>query len=213
MYEPAHFKVDDPARLHKVMAEHPLALLASFGAQGLLANLIPFTLHADMGARGVLRAHVARANPQWRDIGEGAVVLVVFQGVERYVSPSLYATKQEHGKVVPTWNYVMVQARGTAHIHEQSGWLHPQITRLTHEQESHQTAPWAVGDAPQNFIVAQMAAIVGIEIEITDLRGKFKVSQNRPAQDRASVLDGLEASGCDDDMVMAQLLRQAQARA
>ena len=213
MYEPAHFKVDDPARLHQVMVEHPLALLASFGAQGLLANLIPLTLHAGLGRQGILRGHMARANPQWRELAAGAVVLAVFQGVERYISPGLYASKQEHGKVVPTWNYVMVQARGSVLVFEEAAWLHPQITRLTGDQERSQTAPWAVSDAPEDFVAAQMGAIVGIEIEITELRGKFKVSQNRPAQDRASVLEGLDASGHDDDIVMARLLRQAQARA
>ena len=208
MYEPSHFKVEDRAALHAVIAAHPLGLLVTSGEAGLHANAIPFTLHADIGPNGTLRAHVARANPQWREIAAGASVLVVFQGVERYISPSLYASKLEHHKVVPTWNYVMVQARGSASVHEDADWLRPQIERLTLDQESRRDAPWAVGDAPGEFVAAQMRAIVGIEIAIADLRGKFKVSQNRPAQDRETVLHALDASG---DAVMAGLLRHASA--
>lgn len=211
MYVPSHFKVEDAASLHRVMAEHPLALLVSAGGGGLIANSIPFSFDPGRGAKGVLRAHLARANPQWREIAGGAGPLVIFQGVERYISPSLYATKPETHKVVPTWNYVMVQARGKTSVHEDAAWLRPQIERLTRDQEGKRAAPWAVGDAPADFVAQQMRAIVGIEIEITELRGKFKVSQNRPAKDRDSVLRELDASGSADDGVMAALLRQTSA--
>jgi len=208
VYEPSHFKVEDRAALHGVIAAHPLGLLVTSGEGGLQANAIPFALHRDLGEHGTLRGHVARANPQWRAIAAGADALVVFQGVERYISPSLYASKQEHHKVVPTWNYVMVQARGSASVHEDADWLRPQVERLTRDQEGRRDAPWAVGDAPGDFVAAQMRAIVGVEIAISDLRGKFKVSQNRPAQDGESVLHALDESGDD---VMAGLLRQASA--
>ena len=208
MYEPTHFKVDDRAALRKVIADHPLGLLITAGSAGLTANAVPFTFYDAPGPQGTLRAHVARANPQWRDIAAGADALVVFQGVERYISPGLYATKAQTHKVVPTWNYVMVQARGRASAHEDAAWLRPQIERLTADQEAARAQPWAVGDAPEDFLEQQMRAIVGIEIEITEMRGKFKVSQNRPAQDRASVLGALDESSDAGDAVMAALLRQ-----
>ena len=209
MYEPAHFQVEDAARLHRVIAGHPLALLITSGGQGILANAVPCVFVPVQETSGLLRAHVARANPQWQEIAAGAPVLVVFQCIERYISPGLYASKQEHGKVVPTWNYVMVQARGTASVHEDAPWLRAQLEQMTGQQEAARSQPWAVGDAPENFVAAQMRAIVGIEIKITDLHGKFKVSQNRPVQDRASVLAALETSGPDHDIEMAHLLRAA----
>ena len=209
VYEPAHFKVEDAARLHRVIAEHPLGLLITSGGLGILANAIPFVFVPVAGTEGLLRAHVARANPQWQEIAAGAPVLVVFQGVERYISPGLYASKQQDGKVVPTWNYVMVQARGRASVHEDAIWLRAQVEQMTRLREAARAQPWAVGDAPEDFVAAQMRAIVGIEIEITGLRGKFKVSQNRPAQDRASVLAALEKPGTDHDIEMAHLLRAA----
>ena len=209
MYEPSHFRVADHARLHEVITSNPLALLITSGEAGLMANAVPFTLLADAGDKGTLRAHLARANTQWREIAAGAPVLVVFQGVDRYISPGLYASKQEHGRVVPTWNFVMVQVRGTAVAHEQAPWIRAQIEQLTNTHEAASAHAWQVGDAPADFLAAQMRAIVGIEIEITDLRGKFKVSQNRPAQDKASVLSALDAGPGNTDQQMAALLRQA----
>ena len=211
MYEPTHFRVEERTRLHQVMVEHPLGLLVSSGEQGLLANALPFTLVPELGPKGTLRAHLARANPQWRDFTDGLGVLVVFQGVDRYISPALYASKAEHGKVVPTWNYVMVQARGRIMVYDNPTWLRAQLGQLTQDNERLRAKPWAVGDAPDAFVAAQMRAIVGIEIEIADLRGKFKVSQNKPARDQASVLAALESSGAPDDMTMAGLLRQSMA--
>ena len=206
MYEPEHFKVHEAARLHALMAAHPLGLLVSAGAQGLLANAVPFQFFERL-EHGILQGHVARANTQWRDLAGGLDVLVVFQGVDRYISPSLYASKPEHGKVVPTWNYVMVQARGRAEVHEDASWLRQQIGAITDRQEASRVQPWAVSDAPDNYVAMQMRAIVGIEIELTGLIGKFKVSQNRSAEDRASVLAGLEAGGTALDKGMADMLR------
>jgi len=207
MYEPSHFKVEDRDALHGVIRAHPLATLITAGEGGLIANPVPFVLHADEGEQGVLRAHLARPNGQWREIAAGAVVLVVFQGVERYVTPSWYAAKREHGKVVPTWNYVTVQARGDARAIEDAGWLAAQIDSLTRQQEGPRAEPWAVTDAPAPFIAAQARGIVGIEIAITSLVGKFKLSQNRQEADKLGVLDGLSADPDSDSQAMAALVK------
>ncbi len=153
---------------------------------------------------------MARANGQWRDLMQAPDALVVFQGADHYVSPSWYATKRETGKVVPTWNYVMVQARGLAKVIEDDAWLAGQIETLTQTHEGSRDAPWAVADAPADFIAAQRRAIVGVEIEIADIRGKWKASQNRNASDRAGVTAGLLAEGDPDALTMAAIVRDAR---
>jgi transcriptional regulator len=155
---------------------------------------------------------MARANGQWRDLAEAGEALAVFQGADHYVSPSWYATKRETGKVVPTWNYVMVQARGVARVIEDEAWLRRQITALTQSQESSRPAPWAVGDAPEDFLAAMVRQIVGLEIEIVDIRGKWKASQNRSAADRAGVVAGLTADGDPQALAMAAIVREAAAK-
>jgi transcriptional regulator len=178
-------------------------MLISHGSAGLIANLLPFVLKG-AGERGVLQAHMARANPQWRELDQQAV-LVVFRGPDAYVSPSLYSTKKETGKVVPTWNYAMVQARGTAKVREQSEWLAPQLNALTAAREATRAQPWSVSDAPPDYIEAQMKAIVGVEIEIASLEGKWKVSQNQPESNRRSVAAGFSAD--EKTREMADLVR------
>ena len=195
MYEPPLHRNEDLAAQHDLIRAHPLGLLISHGASGLLANAIPFLIDPAASKFGTLRAHVARANPQWRDLETAGEALVVFQGVQHYVTPSWYETKRETGKVVPTWNYVVVQARGKPIVTSDAAWLRDQIEALTRKKESDRAAPWAVGDAPEDFIEQQMRAIVGIEIEIFDIKGKWKVSQNRTAEDRAGVIAGLQAEG------------------
>lgn len=207
MYEPSHFKVEDRAALHEVMRVHPLATLVTVGEGGLIANPVPFVLHADEGEQGVLRAHLARPNPQWKAIAAGAETLVIFQGVERYVTPAWYASKKEHGKVVPTWNYVTVQARGPARAIEDAAWLRAQLDALTRQQEAPRAEPWAVSDAPEPFVAAQMRGIVGIEIVIASLAGKFKLSQNRQDADKHGVLNGLSADPESESQAMAALVR------
>ena len=207
MYEPPLHRQEDLGALHALIRAHPLGLLVSHGPSGLLANSIPFILIDDGSRFGMLRCHVARANPQWRDLQAGAEVLVVFQGADGYVTPSWYATKRETGKVVPTWNYVMVQARGVPRVFETAEWLSAQIEQLTREREAARAAPWAVGDAPADFIAQQMRAIVGVEIPLSDLRGKWKASQNRNAADREGVVAGLEETGDP----MAEIVRTAAA--
>ncbi len=192
MYDPPLHRVDELVRQHALIKARPLGLLVSHGPQGLMANAVPFRLDPGASKLGTLQAHIARANSQWRDLAASAEALVVFQGVEHYVSPSWYPSKQETHKVVPTWNYVMVQARGPVRVIEDDNWLERQIGQLTREQESSRAAPWAVDDAPADFIAAQRKAIIGLEIEIADIRGKWKTSQNRNAADRAGVVEGLE---------------------
>ena len=207
MYEPSHFKVEDRDALFAVMREHPLATLVTVGESGLIANPVPFVVHADEGPQGVLRAHLARPNPQWKAIAAGAETLVIFTGVERYVTPAWYATKQETGKVVPTWNYVTVQARGPARAIEDPVWLRAQLESLTRQQEAPRAEPWSVSDAPEIFVAAQARGIVGIEIEITSLIGKFKLSQNRQEADKLGVLNGLATDPESESQAMASLVK------
>jgi transcriptional regulator len=208
VYEPPLHRQDDLAKMHALIRAHPLGVLVSHGPMGLVANTIPFLLDTDGSSFGTLRAHMARANDQWSEFERAPDALVVFQGSAHYVSPSWYATKQETGKVVPTWNYVMVQARGAAKAVEDDAWLARQIEDLTRAHEKKRAMPWAVEDAPASFISAQRRAIVGVEIEITDLRGKWKVSQNRNAADRAGVTAGLIGDGDADALNMAALVRE-----
>jgi transcriptional regulator len=212
MYEPPLHRQDDLALLHDLIRRRPLGLLVTHGPQGLLANAIPFLLDAEAGERGTLRAHMARANGQWRDLAAAGEALVVFSGEDRYVSPSWYATKRATGKVVPTWNYVMVQARGAARAIDDETWLRRQIAELTEAHEQGRAAPWAVGDAPKDFIAAMVRQIVGVEIVVADLRGKWKASQNRSAADRAGVIAGLAAEGAAEALAMAAIVREAAAK-
>ena len=204
MYEPPHFKETRADVLHGLIRAHPLGMLISNGPDGPEANAIPFLLDATVSPNGRLRAHMAKANPQWKLIGENpsSPVLVVFQGTDAYVTPSWYETKRETGKVVPTWNYAIVQVRGTARVIDDQDWLAQQIADLTASQEGPRAAPWAVTDAPAPFIQSQIKGIIGLEVEITEIHGKWKVSQNRPVADRVGVAQGLESETANSsDMV------------
>ena len=193
MYQPPHHREERLDVQHALIQSQPFGLLISSGTQGLLANAIPFLLQQTLGSLGTLEAHMARANDQWRDI-DGQQVLVVFQGLQAYVSPSFYETKRETGKVVPTWNYAMVQVRGIARLRTDSAWLDKQIQALATQHEMGRTPSWAVSDAPRTYIESQLRGIVGMEIEIAAIEGKWKVSQNRPESDRRGVADGLSQS-------------------
>ncbi|MBZ9852275.1 FMN-binding negative transcriptional regulator [Mesorhizobium sp. CA13] len=204
MYQPPHFQETRPEVLHGLIRANPLGLLVSGGPEGPVANAIPFLLDADIGPNGRLRAHLAKANSQWRLIADNpaSTVLIVFQGTDAYVTPSWYETKRETGKVVPTWNYAIVQVRGTAKVIDDQDWLARQIADLTASQEGAREAPWAVTDAPAPFIQSQIKGIIGLEIEISEIHGKWKVSQNRPVADRAGVARGLESETANSsDMV------------
>lgn len=189
MYQPAHFRVADEAQCLALIRARPLGLLITHGPSGLMANPVPFLFVE--GAPRRLVAHLAKANPQLAEIGEGADVLVVFQGDDAYVSPNWYETKRETHKVVPTWNYLVVQARGRARLRPEPEWLRAQIDALTTQQEQGRSNPWAVSDAPADFIAGQMKGIVGVEIELVEIVGKAKMSQNRNDADRAGVREGL----------------------
>lgn len=205
MYTPRHFEQTDPAALHQLVHEHPLGLLITQDGQGVMeANPIPFLLdESPEGGPGVLRAHVARANPVWREARPDADALVVFQGPQAYISPGWYPTKAEHGKVVPTWNYLVVQARGRLVVHDDAQWLHRLVSRLSERHEAAQARPWQVGDAPADYVAQMLSAIVGIEIPLTSLTGKWKASQNRGAADRDGVAQGLRATGHEAALAMA----------
>jgi transcriptional regulator len=205
MYLPKHFAEDDVAEMHALMRANPLATLVSHGADGLNANHIPLLL-ADAPPCGKLLGHVARANPLWKAGNVTGEVLVVFQGTDSYISPSGYATKAEHGKVVPTWNYIAVHAYGELKVIDDPDWLLKQVTALTANHEERLPQPWAVTDAPADYIEKMLGAIVGIEITITRLLGKWKVSQNQPAENRASLIATLEKTGDP----MAGLIRARQ---
>lgn len=195
MYQPPHFREDRPEVQHALIRAHPLGLLITAGPAGLLANPFPFLLDADGSEKGMLRVHMARANPQWHELEAIQECLVVFQGPQDYVTPSWYATKRETAKVVPTWNYATVHVWGRPRVMNDDAWLRKQIEDLTASREASRAAPWAVGDAPEDFVAMQMRAIVGIEIPILKIEGKWKMSQNRPEADRAGVITGFREEG------------------
>jgi transcriptional regulator len=200
MYLPAHFEESRVDVLHALIRSHPLGTLATLDDKGeLQANPIPFLIEPGAQPLGTLRGHVARANPLWRETRADVDSLVVFQGAQSYISPGWYPSKALHGKVVPTWNYIAVQARGRLRAVEDPAWLRALVSRLTSRFESTQPRPWSVDDAPVSYIDQLLRAIVGIEIELTALVGKWKVSQNGSAADRAGVAAGLAALPGDSD--------------
>jgi len=194
MYLPAHFAQTDPAQLHPLMRQYPLATLITEADGAPVADELPFLFDATQGPHGTLKAHLARANPLWQNHPADRQVLVVFRGPQAYVSPSWYPGKRAHGKVVPTWNYTVVQARGRLRVVDgDATWLRAQLEALTQSQEGARAQPWQVDDAPADYITRMMGAVVGLEIEISTLVGKFKLSQNHPAESRQGVMQGLLA--------------------
>jgi transcriptional regulator len=192
--------------LHALMREHPLATLVTMGEGGLNADHVPLILETAADGTPVLRGHVARANPMWKTVRTDLEALAIFHGPDAYITPSWYPTKREHGKAVPTWNYVMVHARGPLRIIQDTDWLRTQVESLTQTQESAFAEPWAVSDAPADYIEKMLAAIVGIEITITSLEGKWKASQNQPEGNRQGAVQGLQALGTEGTRRMAQLI-------
>lgn len=208
MYQPPHFQEHEIAPIHALIRACPLGLLISAGQSGLIANPIPFLLDSESGPHGTLRCHVARPNPQWKELTTPQDVLVVFQGSDHYIRPNWYPTKTESHKVVPTWNYAMVQVHGQARLVEDPAWLGRQIRDLTVMMEGGTPDPWAVDDAPEAFINAQIRGIVGIEISISAITGKWKTSQNRNSADQQGVVAGLGALGTDRASDMARMVAQ-----
>jgi transcriptional regulator len=207
MYQPPHFREDRLDVQHDLIRSHPLGLLITSGPGGLMANPIPFLIDPCASERGTLLCHMARANPQWRELAAVEECLVVFQGPQDYVTPSWYATKRETGKVVPTWNYATVHAWGKPAVIDDADWLRRQIESLTQAREASRPEPWQVGDAPAAFVAAQIKGIIGVEIPIGRIEGKWKVSQNRPEPDRAGVAAGYRGQGASG-IPMADLVAE-----
>ncbi|GAC1620224.1 MAG: FMN-binding negative transcriptional regulator [Nevskia sp.] len=203
MYVPKQFEETRPEALRALIRDYPLATLVTSGRRGIEANHVPLQWRPGVTASGILRGHLARANPAWREHDPAAEVLAVFSGPQAYITPSWYATKREHGRVVPTWNYTVVHGRGRLRVIEDAAALHVLVTSLTGQQESAQPEPWAVDDAPADHVERLLGAIVGIEIELTQLTGKWKVSQNQPDANRDGVVRGLEALATDEARAMA----------
>jgi len=208
VYEPSAFKEKRIDVLHQMMRANPLATLISTDDTGFVADHIPMLVESEPEPLGLLRGHVARANPVWRKADHTGETLVIFQGPQAYISPSLYPTKRETGEVVPTWDYAVVHAYGTLRFFDDSAGLLTLVSCLTNVQEFTRKEPWNVDDAPSNYIDKMLRAIVGFELTITRLTGKWKVSQNRTAVDQRGVVRGLRADGGAQSVAIAELLAE-----
>ncbi|MFT0623648.1 FMN-binding negative transcriptional regulator [Ectopseudomonas guguanensis] len=209
MYCPAAFRQDDLPSLHAQIHASGLAIVTSSGAQGLQASHLPLLLEPGEGEFGTLYGHFARANGHWRDLAAGAEALVVFSGADAYVHPGWYPAKAEHGKVVPTWNYIAVHAWGQAEVFDEPERLLELVSRLSERHEQRRPQPWAVSDAPRGYIDTMLRAIVGFALPIRRLEGKWKLSQNRSAADRVGVRNGLAASANPQERELAAQMNPA----
>jgi len=206
MYIPQHFAETRTEVMHGLLRQYPLGTLVTLEDGSLNANHMPFELDAEVAPLGVLRAHMPRANPAWRSAAAGGEVLVIFHGPQAYVTPSWYATKQESGRVVPTWNFMVVHAYGPLQVVDDPLRLRAHLERLTAQMESGREHPWRVADAPEDYIGKLAQALVGIEIPIARLQGKWKLSQNQPAENREGVERGLRSVGTDNARAVADAL-------
>lgn len=209
MYTPESFKQEDLPTLHETMRRIGFATLVTQGSAGMEASHVPMLLDAERGDFGTLKGHIARANPQWRQAAPGTDALAIFLGPQTYISPAWYASKRETGKVVPTWNYVAIHAYGKPRFIEDREWLRALVTQLTQTHERPRADPWAVTDAPADFVDGMLRAIVGFEVVIERLEGKWKMSQNRPEKDLATVLEGLAKQGGEAPAAVAEQVRFA----
>lgn len=205
MYLPEHFAENRVEPLHALMRANPFATLLTHGAEGMEADHLPLHLATAGSTCGILQGHVARSNPVWQRAADSDV-LVIFHGPQTYVTPSWYPTKREHGRAVPTWNYVVVHARGRLRAIDDAAWLRRNLESLVAHHEQEFPEPWKIADAPADYIEKMLGAIVGIEIDITGLKGKWKTSQNQPPENRAGVVAGLRRLGTDDASAMADLI-------
>ncbi len=209
MYIDPKHQFTDPEAIHSLMASHPLGAWVCHAPEGLIANHVPFLLDRSRGPLGTLIGHVSRANTVWRQLGPATPSVVMFRGPQAYITPGWYPGKSEHGKVVPTWNYVVAHAHGVARVIEDREWLLAMLDRLTDAQEAGRQAPWRVGDAPPSFIDKFLRAIVGIEIPVDRLEGKLKASQDEAMQDRIGTVHGLREKATAEAMSMADLVMKA----
>ena len=205
MYIPAHFAITDPAALHRIIADHPLGILVTHGEQGADADHIPFAFDPARGPLGTLSAHVARANPVWQRCPTGTPVMVIFRGAEAYVSPNWYPSKHETHQQVPTWNYEVVHAHGTITVRDDERHVRGIVARLTRRHEATEPRPWKMGDSSPEYIEGMVRSIVGIEIAVTALLGKSKLSQNKAPRDRLNAADTLLERGHAE---LAQAMRR-----
>ncbi len=213
MYIPKHFDEPRIEVMHELIRARPLATLVTLSSGGLTANHIPLHLSAESPPLGTLRGHVARANSVWRDYAKDVDVLAVFLGPDAYITPSWYPTKVENGKAVPTWNYAVAHAYDKLRVIDDAHWLRTHLETLTAHNEAAFSEPWRVSDAPHDFTEKLIGAVVGLEIEITRLTGKWKASQNQPAQNQAGVVNGLRAGTKTDDLEMATLVEGVRRKA
>ncbi len=207
MYLPPQFAEPRAEELHRIVRDHALGMLVTHTAAGLEANHIPFLLDPEQGEHGVLTAHVARANPIWREVADGDTVLVVFRGAEGYISPNWYPSKHETHRRVPTWNYEVVHAHGTIHVHEDEKFLRGVVARLTRQHEAHEPKPWKMGDAPRDYLDEMLRQIVGIEVRVTRLEAKRKLNQHNGVADREGAITALEGKG---NVELAQAMKAAK---
>jgi len=183
MYTPSHFEESRSEVLHTLIAQHPLGILVTTGGEGLDANHLPFELRPQEGPLGTLHCHVARANPVWQQLADGDSVLVIFRAADSYISPQWYPSKQEHHQQVPTWNYLVAHAHGCVTVRDDARYVRGLVGRLTRTHEAEQPVPWKMSDAPRDYLDSMLQNIVGLEIAITRLQGKVKLSQNKEARD------------------------------
>ncbi|CAM2870426.1 MULTISPECIES: FMN-binding negative transcriptional regulator [Pseudomonas] len=206
MYTPRAFALDDLPEIQQLIRHTRLAQLVTFGEHGLQASHLPLLLNPDEGPNGTLYGHMAKANRQWQDLQNGSQALVIFAGAEAYISPAFYPTKAEHGKVVPTWNYLAVHAYGQAEVFTEAERLLTLVSALTDRHERGRAQPWQVSDAPADYMDGMLKAIVGFALPIQRLQGKRKLSQNRSAADIAGVRQGLAASPDVRDQTLARFI-------
>ncbi len=207
MYNPKHFQESRPEILGAFMRAHPFATLVSLGGDGLIGTHLPTLWDPAPAPHGTLTGHIARPNPHGKGVREGVESLAIFHGPQAYISPNWYPSKREHGKVVPTWNYVAVHAYGTLRIIDDAEWLRRLVTRLTDLHEGFSAVPWKVTDAPDAFIDQMLKGIVGVELVLTRVEGKWKLSQNRPEPDQAATVAGLDARGDADSHAVSVAMR------
>jgi transcriptional regulator len=212
MYTPGYFRVDDPAETHAMMRARPFAILITQGSDGLMATHLPTVLKAGRDCPlGRIECHLARPNPQWKSHTANTDALMIFQGPEAYIRPGWYPSKAEHGKVVPTWNYAAVHAYGRLETVADKDWLLAHVKELTDQQETPYPAPWSIADAPASFLDALVRGIVGLTFTIRRLEGKLKMSQNRSADDRRGVVEGLGQRASGEDATIAALVAKLTA--
>jgi transcriptional regulator len=209
MYIPPHFAETRPEELQRIIRAHALGILVTRDDAGLDANHIPFEFDPDRGTHGLLTAHVARANDIWQRCPTGTPVMVIFRGAEGYISPNWYPSKHEAHRQVPTYNYLVVHAHGRIAVHDDERFLRGLVARLTRKMEAAEPVPWKIGDAPKEYIDQMLGAIVGLEIEVTRLVGKAKLSQNKTDADRRGAAEGLRRHGRDETDALADAMLKA----